>query len=346
MDVYRFDPMRDSRWADLVKRHPRGSVFHTPAWLQALQRTYRFEPVALTTSPPDEALANGILFCGIRSRLTGRRLVSLPFSDHCEPLVDDAQDLRALCAGVERLREREGWRYVEIRPAAGFPDTGGGFRVSQTFHLHRLDLRPGLDALVRGLHKDSIRRKLRRAERERLKYEEGRGEELLEKLRHLLDLTRLRHEAPLQPSAWFRNVLTAFGDRASIRLASRDGEPVAGILTLAHGATLVYKYGGSAARLHPLGGVPFVFWNTIQDATRRGFHELDLGRCDLDNTGLATFKEHLGARRSALTYWRSPPGRSPAASDGWQVRVMKQLFTRLPGGVRRAAGAYLYPHLG
>ena len=37
-------------------------------------------------SPPDEPLENGFLFCRVESWLTGRRLVSLPFSDHCEPL--------------------------------------------------------------------------------------------------------------------------------------------------------------------------------------------------------------------------------------------------------------------
>jgi hypothetical protein len=123
---------------------------------------------------------------------------------------------------------------------------------------------------------------------------------------------------------------------------------VAAILTLAHGSTLVYKYGGSEARLHPLGGVPFVFWHTIQDAKHRGLQELDLGRSDLDNPGLAAFKEHLGARPSALTYWRWPTGhRAPAAGGGrWPLAVMKTVFSRLPGGVRRAAGAYLYPHLG
>ena len=346
MDVYRLDPLLDPRWADLAVRHPRGSVFHAPAWLGALQRTYDFTPVAFTTSRPDQELRNGIVFCAVRSWLTGRRLVSLPFSDHCEPLVDDPDELRALCSFVRGLRTAEEWKYVELRPVAGVDDDVDGFHPAQAFLLHRLDLRPDLDALMRAFHKDSIRRKIRRAEREGLTYTEGRGTPLLEQFRHLLDITRRRQQAPLQPLAWFRNVIDAFGERASIRMASRAGEPVAAILTLAHGSTLVYKYGGSDARFHRFGGVPFVFWHTIQDAKRRGLAELDLGRSDLDNPGLAAFKEHLGARRSTLTYWRSPPG-DGAATPGvrWPMGLMKRVFSWLPGGVRRAAGAYLYPHL-
>src|SRR6266480_325738 len=85
---YQLDPTRDSRWAELVERHPRASVFHSVGWLKALQRTYKYEPAAFTTSSSAGDLKNGLVFCHINSWLTGRRLVSLPFSDHCEPLCD------------------------------------------------------------------------------------------------------------------------------------------------------------------------------------------------------------------------------------------------------------------
>jgi CelD/BcsL family acetyltransferase involved in cellulose biosynthesis len=347
MEIYRLDPLRDPRWGELIGRHPRASVFHTPAWLKSLEQTYGFEPVAFTTSAPAEKLTNALVFCVVRSRLTGRRLVSLPFSDHCEPLVDDADDLRMLCSFAVRLRSQERWRYVEIRPASPIESApADGFETSQTFYLHRLDLRPDLATIVRGFHKDSIRRKIRRAEREGLTYEEGRGEPALRQLCHLLELTRDRHRVPLQPLSWFGNLVDNCGDDLCIRIASRAGEPVAGMMTLRHASTLVYKYGGSDARLHPLGGVPFLFWRTIEEARRGGVLELDLGRSDRDNPGLVTFKEHLGAQPFALRYWRAPRATRGPSTPGWPISVMKQVFFRLPRRVRRAAGGYLYPHLG
>jgi len=83
MTVYTLDPLQDSRWAELIARHPQASVFHTMAWLQTLRRTYGYQPTVFTTTGPESALDNGIVFCQVRSWLTGRRLVSLPFSDHC-----------------------------------------------------------------------------------------------------------------------------------------------------------------------------------------------------------------------------------------------------------------------
>src|SRR5262245_48008469 len=106
MDVHAFDPLHEPRWLEFVTSHPSASIFHTPGWLESLRRTYHFEPVALTTSAPGLPLRNALVFCPVRSWLTGARLVSLPFSDHCEPLVDDADELRALaCAALAYSRE-------------------------------------------------------------------------------------------------------------------------------------------------------------------------------------------------------------------------------------------------
>ena len=88
MDIHSFDPLEDPRWTEFVGRHPKTAVFHTSGWLRALQRTYRFDPIAFTTSRLTDDLLNALVFSAVRSWLTSSRLVSLPFSDHCEPLVD------------------------------------------------------------------------------------------------------------------------------------------------------------------------------------------------------------------------------------------------------------------
>src|SRR6266850_6192368 len=198
-DVYAIDPLQDDRWHELIVRHPNASVFHTRGWLLALKVTYGYEPVAFTTSAPAEKLTNALLFCAVRSWLTGSRLVSLPFSDHCEPLVEDADQFRALFSFVESLRLKERWKYVEMRSANSLLDFDSDFSRTTTYHLHWLDLRPSLVALHKGLHKNSIQRMISRAERESLTYEAGRSPSLLQQLYGLLRLTRFRHHLPPQP---------------------------------------------------------------------------------------------------------------------------------------------------
>jgi CelD/BcsL family acetyltransferase involved in cellulose biosynthesis len=344
--VHSLDPLRDPRWPEFVRRHPNGSVFHTPGWLRALQRTYHYEPVAFTTSAPSEELRDALLFCAVRSRLTGRRLVSLPFSDHCEPLVESSEELNEIGFYVRRIGKQQRWKYVEMRSSNSMLKCEDDFQRVKSFYLHRLDLRPTLDALLRSFHKNSVQRVIRRAEREGLTYEAGRSESLLAKLYWLLRLTRRRHHLPPQPVEWFRNLVDCLAEDACIRIASKHGQPVAGILTLSHGKRVVYKYGGSDARLNNLGGMVLLFWKVIQDAKQTGAEEFDLGRSDCDNPGLIAFKEHWAADRSILTYWRCPAVARPACTDGWRIRFAKQIFARLPDGVLTLAGRLLYRHIG
>jgi hypothetical protein len=345
MTVFSLDPLTDPRWDQLVRRHPAASIFHTTGWLRCLQRTYRYVPLAFTTSLPTAELRNALVCCAVRSWLTGSRLVSLPFSDHCDPLVGDAAELQTLCRAADDYRAARGWRYTELRPSSDTAAIGEPFRAADSYYLHRVDLRPSTEQLRRSFHVDSIQRRIRRAERESLVYETGRTDALVRKLYHLLSLTRRRHLVPLQPFAWFRNLVDALGDAVCIRVVSRDGEPAAGILSLTHGATVVYKYGGSDDRYHRFGSIPLLFWRLIEESKQAGAQELDLGRTDRDNTGLILFKDRWAARRSTLTYWRAPGRRASRASSA-KLRLARRVFDRLPTSVRRATARFVYRHLG
>ena len=344
--VYTIDPLRDSRWAELTARHPQASVFHTSGWLRALQTTYGYEPVAFTTSPPSQELKNALLFCVVRSWLTGDRLVSLPFSDHCEPLVEDGEQFRALCAHAEELRVREGQKYVEIRSADSCLEFDKDFLRTKTYTLHRLDLRPSLDTLHKGFNKKGIQQRIVRAERESLTCEAGRSEPLIQQLFGLLKLTRARHHVPPQPIEWFRNLMACMGDDACIRIASKSGRPVAGILTIQHGKKVVDKYSGSDSRFNNLGGIPMLLWQVIKSAKDAGMDELDLGRSDIDNPGLITFKERWSAVSSTLTTWRVPTATVSSSFEQIKGWMAKEGFARLPDSALTLAGRLLYRHIG
>jgi lipid II:glycine glycyltransferase (peptidoglycan interpeptide bridge formation enzyme) len=196
------------------------------------------------------------------------------------------------------------------------------------------------------LHPSSTQRVVRRAEREGIMYEAGTSDRLLARFYRLFRMARRRHGLPPQPIAWFRNLVASLGHRVAIHVASKDGQPIASILTLSFKKTLFYKYGGSDAAHHRLGGMPFLFWRVIQDARARGFVELDLGRSDLDRPGLIAFKDHLGATRSTLTYYRFPARQWDATRTDWISRAARRVFAKLPDAALDLAGRLLYKHLG
>jgi CelD/BcsL family acetyltransferase involved in cellulose biosynthesis len=349
MSVYEIDPLTDPRWAEFLQTHAMVSVFHTPSWLRALSRTYGYEPFVLTTAQPGHALQNGIVFCRVKSFLTGSRLVSLPFSDHCQPLVNGTGELVELLDGLKASAKAGKCKYLELRPLVALDSNLGhnaGLAQSESFCFHKLDLRPSAEEIFRKFHKSCVQRKINRAARDGVTAVEGRSEEQLQSFYRLLLLTRRRHQLPPQPLQWFRNLAQFFGDRLQIRVACKDGRPIASMLTLTEKKTLVYKYGCSDADFHKLGAMPFLFWQAIQDAKKNGAEEFDFGRSELDNPGLITFKDHWGGERTQLTYYRYPAESSEGAASLWRIDAARKAFSWLPDFCLVSAGNLLYRHIG
>jgi len=349
MRLYQINPTQDPRWAELVERHPKASIFHTVGWLEALQRTYGYRPVVFTTSPLSGELKNGLVFCRVHSWLTGGRMVSLPFSDHCEPLFDSVRDLHFVMEYLQADLQHRDWKYIEVRPVDGsFCPEGEqiGFRPAKRYCLHRLDLRPDLSQLFRSLHRDSAQRRIRRAERAGIVHERGRSIRLIKDFYDLLVLTRGRHHLPPQPYLWFRNLADCMNDALEIRLAYKAQIPIAAILTLRFRNTAYYKYGCSDAKFKHLGGMPFLLWKTIEESKAAGAEEFDLGRSENDNKGLIEFKNRWAQGPTKLVYWRFPAPDTLALKETRKLNMVKRILACVPDGLLAATGRLLYRHIG
>lgn len=352
MTIYTIDPLKDERWLPFLDRHPDASIFHDPRWLKALLLTYGRQSFAFTTCSPDEPLRNGLVFCEVKSWLTGHRLVSLPFSDHCDLLTESPRHTAELLTHLGKTVGKT-IRYVEIRSLKQ-PELPSSQNWSQAeqFCFHALPLDQPQGALFKSLHKDCIQRKIRRAEKENLEYRCGRSELLLQQFYSLVLRTRIRHRLPPQPPEWFSNLVACMGEALTIRAALKDGRAIAAILTLSHKNVVTYKYGCSDERFNNLGGTPFLFWKTIQEAQQIGMLELDLGRSEISNSGLIAFKDRLGAKKTISTYWRCNSGRASQSRTNFLADAAKRIgpkipnaVLRLPGNLLVATGRLLYRHM-
>lgn len=339
------DPLTDNRWDEFVASHLDSSIFHHSGWLRALAKTYGFRPMVLTDAHNAKQLSNGIAFCEVRSWITGARLVSLPFSDHCEPLLNGDEKVSELIAWIKAESDRRKWRYVEFRPLRAELGADPFVVPGQSFWFHELSLDPPLNRIFESLHKDSVQRRIRRAEREGLVYEAGCTERFLEDFYRLLILTRMRHGLPPQPRSWFRNIVECLHPHVQIRLARKDAEPVAAIFTLLHKDTVVYKYGCSDQRFHNLAGMPFLFWKLIEESKAAGLRKLDFGRTDLENTGLVRFKDQFGTQKRRLTYLQCRARAREAIEASSHRLAARHVLSMLPNNVSSLLGSLLYRHI-
>ena len=179
--------------------------------------------LGLPTTPPGNDLTNGMVFCRVTSWLTGSRWVSVPFSDHCDPLIDRTEDLHSILDWVVQESTRARTRYVEIKPLdSGLRLEGSTrFRRSEEFRIHLLDLGPSVEELYRSFDKSSIGKGFKK-QRKRGWLRGGifasAAEEVLPPDGH----DAPRHRIPPQPVAWYSNLYTLLGDKARIRVVSKD----------------------------------------------------------------------------------------------------------------------------
>lgn len=346
MSIYSLDPLHDCRWDALVASHSNSSVFHQKGWLEALTQTYRYRPVALTSTAPGKALSDGVVFCEVKSWLTGTRLVSLPFADHAEPLLDQSGSLSELSDWMRTNCRRHGWKYIELRPLLWEGTSDCSLEATQSFWIHTLDLTVPLEKLFCNLHKACVQRRIRRAERAQLIYERGCSEGLVDDFYRLLAMTRKRHQLPPQPRAWFDNLVERMNPNAEIRLARKDGHAIAASFALRHRRTVVYKYGCSDEQFHHLGAMPMLIWKMIEESKMGGMEQIDFGRTDLDNDGLIEFKDRFGTTRRRLTYFRYQPCAGSKNVLAAYLPFARRLFSALPTSVSSAVGQLLYRHIG
>jgi len=334
--------------------HPRASVFHSKGWLQALRDTYGYDWFVFSGAAASNlnSAAPGVVLSRVRSWLTGKRLVSLPFSDHCSPLVSDPAELTALIDGLKSLLSKEDWSYIEIRPVdSSFDDVllAAGFQHCNQYLLHRLQLDASADDLFRRFHKSSVQYRVRRAERLGLVCEVGRSPKLIRDFFHLMAITRRRQYLPPQPFAWFENLVRCMGeDGIDIRVAYKDQRPVAAVLNIKAFGHVCYKYSCSDLRFKSMNATCLLLWQTIQDACRDGAQLLDLGRSAIDNHGLIRFKSNWAGEPTRLTYWRlqAPWSRSRRGFGNWKVTSTHRILGALPQPVLNSIGSILYKHIG
>jgi len=273
-------------------------------------------------------------------------LVSLPFSDHCDPLVENGNSGSALFEEICHQPGSRKWRYVEVRPRNEAHYECLDLQVVKKYCFHTLDLRHSETAIFSGFHKDCTQRKVQRAERDNLAYRKGCSDTLLKIFYRLFVRMRRKRRVPPQPFRWFQNLSECLGPAMQIRVALWGERPAASIVTLQHGNSLLYKYGCSDESLRNLGGIQWLFWKVIQEAKALGMDELDLGRTDWDNPGLIKFKDRLGGQRFVLNYRQYPEAKADSplhykknGPAGWLVE-----HTPLPIVVM--TGRLLYRHFG
>ena len=356
------DPTQYPGWDELLLSTPGSSFFHSSAWARVLAESYGYKPFYFS-EPGDGRFRILIPVMEVDSLLTGKRGVSLPFTDYCQPLMDEDLSFHDLFNQIVEFGRKRGWKYIEMRggekylnpsPSTPVPRppslaTDPSSLVSFCTYLgHTLDLTVGEEKLFSGF-RDSTRRNIKKAAAQGVKVSISNDLEGIREFYRLNRMTRKTHGLPPQPLSFFLKVYAyvIFKGLGFVALASHEGGNIAGAVFFHFGDRGVYKYGASNRKYQELRANNLVMWEGIRRIRQNGFKSLCFGRTEEDNQGLIQFKSGWGTKEQEIRYHRYDLEKGAFVSGSSKITGFhNEILKRMPVSILTPIGNLLYKHAG
>ena len=340
------NPIDYAGWDNLILSHADYSFFHSSHWAKVLYESYQYKPLYFSIMESGELLAS-VPVMEIKSPLTGRRGVSLPFSDYCDPIVSDNAHFHLLFDYMTEYGKKAGWKYIEIRSLKNMSEN---IPSSSKYYGHTLGLSKDED-LIYSQCRSSTQRNIKKAEREGVRVAVFRTLESVREFYRLNCMTRKMHGLPPQPRHFFKKIYEHVISKhhGIIVLASYKGKTIAGAVYFHFGNKAIYKYGASNSSYQHLRANNLVMWEAINYYSKKGFTDLSFGRTDMDHEGLRRFKNGWGVKENIIKYHKYDckkrdfiKGTANTNTPGFHNKV----FRIMPNRISEIIGSLLYRHAG
>jgi FemAB-related protein (PEP-CTERM system-associated) len=331
------DAAERRRWDGFVREHPDGTPFHLTAWGRAIAAGCGQRPHYLAAER-DGALVGVLPLIHTRSPLFGQSLVSNAFAVYGGPLAGDDATHAALDAAAWALAQSLGLAALEYRNRRRL----------------RLDWPAKLDQYAtfrRPLSADgeanlkAIPRKQRAEVRKSLDF--GLDVRIAADARAVDEQFAVYAESvrnlgtPVFPKRLFSALL-------DVLTVSKDGAPLASVLSLYFRGEVLPYYGGGTAGARALRANDHMYWMLMEHARQRGCTLFDFGRSKT-GTGPFAFKKNWGFEPEPLAYeFRLAPGAAlPEVNPlNPKYRLMVETWKRLPLPVANAVGPLIARGIG
>ena len=160
------NPIEYPGWDELLLSNSKCSFFQTSSWAKVLSESYNYKPLFFIKTKK-ERLSILISVMEVNSILTGKRGISLPFTDYCPIIIDNTINLKTFKEQVFRFGQNAGWKNLELRGDNLFFAES---QAAEVFVNHTLALENGEKEIFDSF-KSSTKRNIRRAIKEGIRIE-------------------------------------------------------------------------------------------------------------------------------------------------------------------------------
>jgi FemAB-related protein (PEP-CTERM system-associated) len=344
-------PRIDNPWSNLIEEQVKDIFYYDPRWFELINKLYGYRIIPLTTANAEGQITGFLPLCLVSSLLTGRRLVSLPFSDQCPLLAADEATANDLVDQAIQLAKRQHVKYLELRTGCHDALTKRSDLTESNLYVNWIvPLSDHPEDVWKGLRKP-VQHQIKKSQKLgiQVRTAQKREEMALYYKLHLQTRTK-KHGMPAQSKNYFFQLWDTFAPNGTLQLllAEYQGIPVAGIILLAFGNTIHYAYGASDEQYLNLAPNNLLFWTALSWGCEHSYKRFDLGRTARDNQGLMEFKRRWGAMQEPLPYYYFPhtAGLVATSESSWKYHLLTDTWRKLPLALTSRIGGYLYKHLG
>jgi predicted N-acyltransferase len=344
------DPSTDKRWDSFVENHPHGTLYHLSCWEEVLERTFGYTPLYYVLEDAKGNISGGIPMFSIRSFATGNRLVSLPFSDYCNILVESENEFAFLLSSIRNSACARTSNFIRFCLTDSDIDLRAhGFQQERQFKNHILPIDGPSDVIKNTVIHASRRNTIRQALKLGVSIAYSAGGHDLVDYYHMYVQTRKKHGLVPLPFGFFKNVWAVLQPKrmAYLALAKVKGKTVAGSLFLRDRSTLYVLSNASLKDFLRYRPNDLLWWEAIDLAAREKLKTVDFGRTSVDNVGLLAFKREWGPIERDISHYALPLRTSGHEGAGLASnRTLRGLIRFMPNPLLRLCGKLMYRHVG
>lgn len=342
MNVEIIDYVPENEWKQFLDGRGDTTLYHTPEWKTFLEKTFDYKSRYLFAIDGGGQLVGMLPLFLVRSKLTGDRISSVPFSHECGP-IGDSEAINSLLEYELALFDLSGAHYLEVRDMVNH----NRFETLNSFSKYVLDLSVGHDQVWKNLSKN-VRRGIQKSQNSGVTVHATQNIEDLKSFYELNCVTKRNIGVPAHPWKFFKNMFVYLGDYVRLFIAKYDGEVIGGGVREYYASSVTAGYAASNPDYSRFNTYNAINWASIVDALQRGYTSYDLGRVSYDNQGLEFFKKRWGTVEKKLYYSYYP--RNPVTLSGnrtsLKYRVATKTIQKMPLFLHKALSERVFRHYG
>jgi len=340
-----FNPLKDKNWEELFPKNNYKYFFYNTNWANTLINCYNYKPyyIIIKSNGDIKAITP---FLEINSFITGKRAVSLPFTDFCEPLLINKEFSSDYWDILIKLGKERKWKYIELRGG----ENNFGLDNSYLYYLeHYLDLTKTIDDIYSGI-KDNCKRNIKKAKQSGVLIKTSLKLDDLKMFYKLNLITRKKHGVPPQPFSFLKSIYENIfkNNKGKIFFAEYENKCIASYVFFYDEIlkTAIYKFGASDPKYLHTRANNLVMWEAIQFFKGQDYKHFSFGRTSIDNEGLIQFKNNWTEEIKRIYYYKYDLKKEVfIKSESKDLHFYNKIFQRLPIFLLKFIGNILYKHI-